>query len=336
VNGDRVTIAEIAEIAGVSVPTVSKVLNGRAGVAPSTRARVHELLTEHGYRRRGNTRKATVGLIDFVIRDLDTVWAMPLVQGAESEAAKAGVSLVVTSMHGRRVGNSHWIQHLASRRTDAVVLVVSELYPGAEEELSKLNTPVVLVDPVGGSNPFIPSITATNFAGGLSATEHLTALGHRRIGIVTGPKDVICARDRLYGYREALARAGIPEDPDLVRYGNFMPDGGENGAASLLDLPDPPTAIFAGTDQQAAGVYREARRRGLRIPDDLSVVGFDDVAVGEWLTPALTTVRQPLEDMAREAIRTALTLVHNGSAPDVRRELSTSLVVRDSTAPPRG
>lgn len=334
----RTTIADIAELADVSVPTVSKVLNGRAGVAASTRRRVLELLDEHGYRRRGTATRKPVGLIDFVIRHLDTVWAIPLVQGAESEAAKAGVSLVVTSMHGRRVGNRHWIQHLTSRRTDAIVLVVSELQPGAEDELAKLNMPVVLVDPVGGANPELPAISATNWAGGLTATQHLASLGHTRIGLITGPEDVTCARERMYGYREGLSRAGLEYDPNLERFGDFMPHGGETMAAELLSLDNPPTAIFAGTDQTAAGVYLEAQRRKLRIPQDLSVIGFDDVIVGEWLNPKLTTIRQPLEDMAREAIRTALALVHEGSIPHSRIELPTSLVLRESTArvKPRG
>ncbi|WP_061965009.1 LacI family DNA-binding transcriptional regulator [Demequina aurantiaca] len=335
-TGDtRTTIAEIAALAGVSAPTVSKVLNGRGGIAPETRDRIQELLAQNGYRRRGTTKRQPVGLIDFVIRDIDSIWAMPLLKGAEEEVARAGVNLVLMSTHGRRVGNKHWIQQLASRRTDAVVLVVSELQPGAEEELSRLNTPVVLVDPVGSTTTNIPAIAATNWAGGLAATEHLIELGHTRIGMVTGPEDVMCARDRLDGYRAALTRAGINVDHELEVYGDFQLPSGVAGAAKLLSLAQPPTAIFAGSDLQAAGIYEEAQRRGMSIPQDLSVVGFDDVLVSEWITPRLTTVRQPLEQMAREAIRTAMALAHDDTAPQPRVELATSLVVRNSTAPPR-
>src|SRR5690554_6620934 len=131
----RVTIAEIAEQAGVSMPTVSRVLNGRAGVSDETRAAVQALLDQHGYQRRGTATRQRVGLIDLVLRDLDSIWAMPLIQGAEKEAMRAGASIVLTSTHGRSVGNKRWIQHLASRRTDAVVIVVSELSAGAAEEL---------------------------------------------------------------------------------------------------------------------------------------------------------------------------------------------------------
>jgi LacI family transcriptional regulator len=335
-HSPRVSMAEIAELAGVSVPTVSKVLNGREGVAPRTRDLVRQILDDHHYMRRGTSRKRPTGLIDFVIRDLDPNWAMPLVQGAEDEAARMGVSLVVTSTHGRRIGNRHWVQHLASRRTDAVVLTVTDFQAGIADEISKLNTPVVLVDPVGGTAPDVPAVAATNFEGGQTATQHLLRLGHRRIGVITGPTQLACSRERMQGYRAALTKAGIQADPRLEHWGDFMADSGEAAAARMLNLPEPPTAIFACSDQCAAGVYKEARRRGLSIPADLSVIGFDDVMIAQWLQPPLTTIRQPLEEMAREAIRMAMQLVHGTPIPHPRQRLATRLVVRESTAPPRG
>ncbi|WP_061964994.1 LacI family DNA-binding transcriptional regulator [Demequina aurantiaca] len=331
----RVSMAEIAELAGVSVPTVSKVLNGREGVASDTRDHVRQLLEEHHYMRRGTSSKRPTGLIDFVIRDLDPNWAMPLVQGAEDEAARAGVSLVVTSTHGRRIGNRHWVQHLATRRTDAVVLTVTEFQEGIAEELSKLNTPVVLVDPLGGTAPDVPAVAATNYEGGFAATQHLLQLGHQRIGIITGPTQVSCSRERLQGYRAALSKAGVPTDPRLEHWGDFLPESGESATRRMLSIPQPPTAIFAGSDQCAAGVYKEAKRHGLVIPDDLSVVGFDDVMIAKWLQPELTTIRQPLEEMAREAIRMAMQLVHGNRIAHPRQRLATQLVMRESTGRPK-
>lgn len=328
----RVTISEIATRAGVSVPTVSKVLNGRIGVSETTRGRVLGLLNDAGYERRGMQRRQLVGLVDFLIRDIDTLWATALLHGAEQEAGRLGVSLVVTATHGRRVGNKHWLHTLMSRRSDGVVLVVSQLQPGAAEQLARLNMPLVIVDPVGSADPAIPTVAATNWAGGLAATEHLLGLGHRHIGMVTGPDSLMCSRDRLDGYRAALRRAGITPDDAWVRYGDFQVEGGHRGAASLLDAADPPTAIFAGSDQQAYGVYQAARERGLRIPEDLSVVGFDDVELCQWVSPALTTVRQPIAEMAREATRMVVELAQHGHAPVPRVELATSLVVRQSTA----
>ncbi len=330
----RITLAQIAELAGVSLPTVSKVLNGRQGVSEETRDRVNRLLSEHGYRRRGIDRRHRVGLVDLVIPGLGTLWAYEMIKGAEAEATRGGVDLVVSDAHGRRVGTHHWLRQIAARRTDGIVLVVSGLLPGTDSQLARLNTPLVLVDPVGGTAPAVPAVAATNWAGGLAATEHLLALGHRRIGVITGPPDLKCSQDRLDGYRAALQRACVSVATELIREGDFLVTGGQRAASALLRLRRPPTAIFAGSDHQAHGVYLEARSAGLRIPEDLSVVGFDDVPLCEWVQPSLTTVRQPLEEMAAEATRMVLELAGSSQAGPVRRELATSLVVRASTAAP--
>jgi len=335
----RVTIAQIAERAGVSVPTVSKVLNGRPGVSTATRQHIRQLLEDHGYEPRSSRRTTSTGLVEFVIRDLDSLYATALVQGAEREAARSGASIVLTVTHGRPVGDRDWIEHLAARRSDGVVLVVSRLEPAAKEALTRLHLPLVLIDPVGGTSRTYSTVAATNWAGGLAAAEHLVGLGHRRIGVITGPMDLVCSQDRLDGYRTALTRAGIDVDEGLIRYGEFEEGGGYASAAKLaaelLDLPERPTAIMAGSDQQAYGVYQAARERGIAIPDDLSVVGFDDVPLCRWVSPTLTTVRQPLADMAREATRLVLDLARTGEAGTNRVELATQLVVRESTAPPR-
>jgi LacI family transcriptional regulator len=144
-----------------------------------------------------------------------------------------------------------------------------------------------------------------------------------------------CHRDRLDGYRAALQRAGIETDAALVRHGDSLVEGGLRGGGELLQLPDPPTAIVSGSDEQAYGVYKASRVLGLRIPDDVSVVGFDDVELCQWVSPQLTTVRQPLAEMAREATRIVIELSRGGTRPNQRIELSTSVVVRESTAPPR-
>lgn len=329
----RVTIAEIAREAGVSEATVSKVLNGRTEVAPATRARVQDLLDARGYERRGTrTDDERTGLIDLVISELNTPWSMDVLRGAEQEARRAGTAVVVTSTEGR--SDESWLDRVTERRSDGVLLVLSPLPAGAARRLTAAGIPFVLVDPVGGFDPAIPTVGVTNWAGGLAATEHLIGLGHRRIAVITGPPDLVCSQQRLEGYRAALGRAGLPVDDALVRYGDFRADGGGRAAASLLDLDEPPTAVFAGSDLQATGVYAEAHRRGLRIPDQLSVVGFDDVALCEWVSPALTTVRQPLLEMARMAIRSVLDPTDTGRR--LRLELATSLVTRESTAPPAG
>lgn len=329
-----VTIAEIAAAAGVSVPTVSRVLNGRKGVSVETRRTIEKLLEDRGYERRGRPARGS-GLIDFVISSLETQWATTLLRGAQAEASRQGADLVVTTTDGRPIGTPDWVEHLAARGSDGIVLVVSELLPAGREQLERLHVPVVLVDPVGtGAQPFA-TVAATDWAGGRDAADHLLGLGHRRIGFITGPIQQVCHRDRLDGYQAALRRNGVRLDPDLVRHGDSLVGGGRRLGAELLALPDPPTAIISGSDEQAYGVYLAARDRGLRIPEDLSVVGNDDVELCQWISPQLTTVRQPLAAMAREATRMVIELSRGGVRPNPRVELATSVVLRASTAPPR-
>ncbi len=331
--GNGVTIAQIAAEAGVSVATISRVLNGQAGVSAGKRELAERLLVEHGYQRRN--RQDRGGLIHFVITDLNTQWAMALLRGAEAQAARLGFDLVVKTTHGSPVGTPGWVERVVRRGSSGIVLVVSELLDTGRAELESFHVPVVLVDPVGTGPQSLTTVAATDWAGGRDATEHLIGLGHRRIGFVTGPLSEECHRDRLDGYRAALQRAGIEPDQELVRTGDSLMAGGLRGGRELLLLPEPSTAIISGSDEQAYGVYKAARALGLTIPDDLSVVGFDDVALCQWVSPQLTTVRQPLAEMASEATRIVIELARGGTRPTQRLELSTSLIVRKSTAPPR-
>ncbi|GIH21739.1 LacI family transcriptional regulator [Acrocarpospora phusangensis] len=331
-RASRVTIAMVAREAGVSVPTVSKVLNGRDEVGPDTRRRVQDALSSTGYQRRARSEPRKVGLVDFVITELDTGWASELLRGAEQEAYRLGTQLVLTVTHDRQANPRDWLRTLTSRPTDGVVLVGSSTRHVPASRLRTIEAPFVVIDQFGGYEQDIPTIGATNWAGGFAATEHLLELGHRRIGVITGPDDVRCSLERLDGYRAALRRAGLPVDESLVRQGDFYAEGGRRGAAALLDLPEPPTAVFAGSDQQAAGVYEELRVRGLRAPEDLSVIGFDDTDICEWLYPRLTTIRQPLAQMAVLAVRNVLEPAQP-AGESLRLELSTSLVVRESTGP---
>lgn len=329
----RVTIADVARTAGVSVPTVSKVLNHRADVSSDTRERVQQAISSHGYRRRTRSGRPRAALVDLVVAELDSPYFLEVLTGAEQAAARAGVGLVVTSAHGHEPRGGDWLATLTARRSSGIVMVVSVFDSSTLARLADLATPLVLLDPVGGSDPTLPTVGATNWSGGLAATEHLLSLGHRRVAVITGPPELVCSQERLEGYRAAMGRAGIAVDDDLVRFGDFQPDGGQRAAAELLALPDPPTAIFAGSDMQASGVYQEARAHGLRVPEDLSVVGFDDLRISRHLSPPLTTVRQPLAQMAAEAVRMTLEASRHGfTSPPPRLELATSLTVRDSTA----
>jgi LacI family transcriptional regulator len=332
----RTTLKDIAESAQTSVATVSKVLNGRPGVSDAQRVHVLRVLSEHGYERRGVHKRNPARLIDVVVRGIDTYWATEILMGAEEEAARVGAGIVVTVTHGRTLGNRRWVSTLAQRHSDGLLLVASRLNQGIDVELAKLHIPYVVVDPIGTPSQNVPIIGASNFAGALAATEHLLNLGHRRIGMITGDRDLRCSLERIDGYRAALGRAGVIPDNALIRFGNFLAEAGYAAGSDLLGSTNPPTAIFAGSDLQAYGVYLAAKERGIAIPEELSVVGFDDVPLCQYVSPPLTTVRQPIEEMAREATRILLALAYRGIQPQRPKvELATSLVIRSSTAPPR-
>ncbi len=323
----RVTLADVAAAAGVSVPTVSKVVRGRADVAAATRSRVEALLAEFNY---ATPRRP--GLINLVFADELNPWAVEIISGAEKEAFAGGHRVAVSVLDGE-ASASQWLARLSASRVDGVILVLTELSAAHRRQLATLHVPVVIVGPVGQPDPRIPSVGAANWAGGLLATEHLLELGHRRIGTVTGRPSLLCSQARVDGYRAALEHAGRPADPALIRTGDFTFDTALTAAGRMLSLADPPTAIFAGNDIEAMGVYEAARRHQLRIPHDLSVVGFDDLPMSGWVSPPLTTVAQPLAQMA--AMATRLLLRTAADEPSKRIELATSLVVRSSTAPPR-
>ncbi|MGP4975438.1 LacI family DNA-binding transcriptional regulator [Brachybacterium tyrofermentans] len=327
------TLAEIAKAAGVSVPTVSRVLNRRPGISENKRIEIEQLLESRGYERRKPRRETP--LIDFVTVGLDTQWSLQLLRGAQAEAAREGADFVVTATQGLPVGAPDWMDRLRSRGSDGIVVVVSELASDTRDELSRLQVPIVLIDPVGTDTESHVTVAASDWLGARDATQHLLDLGHERIGFITGPMHLKCHQDRLDGYYTALGRRGIDRDPDLVRVGNSLVSGGEEFGGVLLDLAERPTAIISCSDEQAYGVYLAARERELSIPEDLSVVGFDDVDLCRWVSPQLTTIHQPLAGMAATATRLVSSLARGEDIPNRHVQLASELVVRESTAPPR-
>jgi DNA-binding LacI/PurR family transcriptional regulator len=328
-----VTISEIAEQAGVSVPTVSKVLNGRADVAEGTRARVESIIQEHGYQRRGASA-ANNPMIDLVFSQLGGEWAMELIRGVEEVVRAAGVELVLSECGGARRPRQEWIESVLNRRPLGVIMVFSDLDADQQAQLEARRIPFVVVDPVGDVADGVPAIGSANWNGGRMATLHLRSLGHTRIGMIGGPVATLCSRQRVDGYTDALRSTGLTVDPDLIREGDFGVSGGHREGLVLLRRPDRPTAIFAGSDMQALGVYQAARELGLDIPRDLSVVGYDDLPVAQWVSPALTTVHQPLHRMAEMAARVVLDLARGVTPAVLRMDLAVEMRVRQSTAEP--
>lgn len=329
----RPTLSQVASQAAVSVATASKVLNGKADVSEETRRRVERALTSLGYSRRGDPRPHGE-LIEVVFERLGP-WAVELLKGVESVAQREGISTVVTIGGTFDAQPETWIDAVMRRQPIGVILVFSTLSDKEKRQLRTRNIPFVIVDPAGDPDPDMPTIGSANWDGGGEAVRHLLSLGHRRIGTICGPPQLRNARARLAGYKSALEAAGISPDPELIVEGDFSTDAGFRGASTLMDLPNPPTAIFAQSDLEALGAYRAIQSRGLRIPEDVSVIGYDDLPMAELAYPALTTIRQPLLEIASTATRLILRLRNTEPPLNVRTELATTLVARESTAPPR-
>ena len=320
-------------MAGVSIATVSKVVNGRSDVAPATRAVVENMIREYGYRRQ--RRPATrAALLDLVVHEIEGEYPIDILEGVERVAAEHRLAVVLSEARGGQTPGGGWTDGVLARRSTGVIVVLSDLAADQRDQLTDRSIPFVVLDPLDQPGYDVPSVGATNWSGGLAATQYLLELGHRRIAAITGPDGALCSRARLDGYRAALDTSGAPVDPELIRHGGFQIVDGLHHATELLRLADPPTAIFALNDATAIGVYHAAVAAGLRIPQDLSVVGFDDHPSSRWMIPPLTTVRQPLPEMGAAAARMVVDLSRGVPLSSNRLELSTELVVRRSAAPP--
>jgi LacI family transcriptional regulator len=325
----RTTLAVVARLAGVSVATVSKVVNGRSDVAPHTRSRVQELLRHHGYvapvvRRVEGLARPTIE-VQFE-GDLKAYVAEAL-EGIIDAAAELGVSVVISKPdRAPRATNP------AETGRRALIAVTSVYTPAYLNALTRAGLPLVVLDPLHQPRSEVNSVGSTNFAGGLAATQHLLSLGHRRIAYLGGPAMAASNQARMHGYQAAMEAEKTPVSRFYVRQGEFTYQAGVAGAAALLDLGKPPTAVVAGNDEIALGIIETARTRGMRVPEDLSVVGFDDTRLARMASPPLTTVRQPLREMGGVALRTALRLANGEKVESHHIELATELVVRSSTA----
>jgi len=317
----RSTIAGIAAQAGVSIPTVSRVLNGRPDVAPATRARIEQIIKESRYIHNGaakRLRKGSSGIIDLLVPGLENPYATEIVRGVEEALERTGLRLALSFTQDQALGERQWLDKIADRATEGAILVLAHGQSSRLDELRQRGISFVVVDHRGELGPDVPSVGATNWTGGRVAVEYLLSLGHRRIAMIAGPASLRCSLDRIAGYRVALEAAGIPIDPELIRPGDFRLQSGYTQTGALLALPDPPTAIFAGNDLQALGVYKALYLRNIHVPEGMSVVGFDDIPFTTIVSPSLTSVRQPLFEMGRVATTMLLRLIAGESLDSSR------------------
>ncbi|TDC28014.1 LacI family DNA-binding transcriptional regulator [Streptomyces sp. 8K308] len=335
----RLTLSQIAETAGVSVSTVSKVLNGRDDVSSDTRARVDAVLRRNRYVRRGapTAEPAVAGprTVDLVLGGIDGSWPASVASGMEAAAYDAGLHVVISVARTPAGEGRHapdWVDRALERGSAGVVLGLAEPTEDQLRRLARARVPCVVIDPLSDPPPGVWSVGTTNWSGAYEATSHLLDRGHRRIGLVTGPPGHLFARARIAGYRSALSAAGADAPPELLRHGTYDRASGRAQVRALIELPEPPTALFVCSDHMAIGGYQALTEAGFRVPDDVSVVGFDDLPEARWVSPPLTTVRQPLKEMGGAALRTLARLIAGEQVESPRTELATTLVLRGSTA----
>lgn len=340
VQRSKPVLATVAALAGVSAPTVSKVINGRDDVADSTRLRVQAALDELGYRSpmQRRTRSTGPAMIDLVIGVHDGAYSMEILRGILDFAVDVDVDVVVSSYTPdklSRVDHDEWAERMKESGRSGIIFVTSEITIDQLNAFHRREIAVLVIDPLNPPPPGgYASVGATNWAGGKAATEHLLDLGHERIAFLGGPAAAECSVARLHGYLAALMGRGVTTRQDYILAGAFNQKSGAEASREVLALDEPPTAIFAASDTIALGVLEVARNRGLRVPDDLSVVGFDGTPLTEQTLPRLTSVAQPLQEMGRAALRGVLRLSRGEQLDSSHTELATELVVRESTAPP--
>lgn len=328
---NRPTIRDVAAHAGVSYQTVSRVINGSDGVRPATKARVESAIDELGFRPNaiaqfmatGNTRTLTClspNLTDYTFACI--------IEGAEQEARQNGYYLFSASAPDESTFDQLVDQMIASRRTEGLLVI----NPYADDRFTLLPdaVPTVFV----GARPreeSVDSVALDDVGAGVLATQHLLDRGHRRIALICGPASEDCTQDRLAGYQTALAAAGIAPDASLVMEGDWSATSGYQALTRLLALDSPPTAIFAQNDRMAVGVLRAARDHARRVPQDLAVIGVDDMPLASYFDPPLTTLRQDLYAIGRQAAQLVIQAVEQPTSPRQHLLLPAELVVRQST-----
>jgi LacI family transcriptional regulator len=333
----KVTIVDVAREAGVSFGTVSRVINSDVHVKKETRERVLETMQRLGFVANRQARSLAGGRsnsIGVLVPDLGTGYIGEIIRGIDAELSLTDLDLILYTTHRTASKESSYVTNLATGMVDGLLLVLPRSPADFIGNLTQRKFPFVLIDHQGAGRD-CPAVGATNWQGGYNATEYLIKLGHSRIGFITGSMDLGCSGDRLDGYRSALRTYHIPEAPELIQEGNFFQLDGYAGASVLLDLSNPPTAIFASNDVMAMGAMDAVRNRGLRVPEDVSIIGFDDIPQASLIHPAMTTINQPLEKMGRFATQMLLDLLHHPEREANRIELPTQLVVRDSCSSPR-
>ncbi len=331
----QISIKDVARAAQVSHPTVSRALRHSPLVNPKTAERIRQIATRMGYQpnavARGLVTRKT-GTIGVVVTTIADPFIAEVVSGIEEVANDHGYSVFLANSNADPAREIKVVQSFQERRVDGILVAASRVGALYVPLLSRLSVPIVLIN---NQHPdeFVHSVVIDNFPASVKAVQHLIELGHRRIAYMGDQFGFHSDTERFAGYRQALTLADLPFLPELVVHGDGKPDGGGQAMEKLLGLPVPPTAVFCYNDMSAIGALSRVRAHGLRVPGDISLVGFDDLFVASYVDPPLTTVRQPKQPMGRMAMEIMLKMLSKGHHEAIIR-MQGELVVRGSTAPP--
>jgi LacI family transcriptional regulator len=336
-SGHRATIKDVARAAGVSIGTVSRVLNRNVTVRPEVRTKVEHAIERLGYTPNAvaqSMRSRFTQTVGCVIREIHIPSLAAFVHAAHDVLDEAGLSLLISNSEGRGERERELLKRLNSRQTDGIMIA---LYTPLDEEfdsfLRSLNIPIVLFD---RDQPIWADAVMTDHASGIrAATDHLLDLGHRHIALLTGDAQLYPARERIRGYSEAYGARGFAVDPSLIHAASFLPIAGFRHTSSLLASRERPTAIIAGGIDMLSGVLRAIRAHGLEIPRDISIVGSGDSELAELYTPAISVQRWSQAEVGRMAAELLLNRIFDGAEPQARHVLvPNEFLARASTAPP--
>jgi DNA-binding LacI/PurR family transcriptional regulator len=333
------TIQDVARAAGVAASTVSRYLNGQLRVSPATEAKLLEAVSDLGYvpnAQARNLARRRSGVIGFVVPEISNPYFGAIADYVVEAAERHGRLVLLCSHRSQAVRQSSYIELLASGAIDGM------MYLGSFRSNERLATaiagglPVVVVDePIAGLPP-VPTVVMDDYAGGYQATSYLAALGHRRIAFVSGPSELGSVQERYRGYLDALAKAGIDASGQVSLAGQFTEQFGMSALSHLIAAPRPPTAAFVASDYIALGVLSAAEAHGIRVPGDLSIVGFDDIRFSQYVRPRLTTIRSPVDRLAEVGVELLFERLADRDAPARTEVLPVELVIRESAAPPAG
>ena len=324
-----VTIRDVARTAGVSVSTVSRVLNGKLDVASDTQDRILSVIDDLGYTinlAARSMRSQKNNMVGLIMPDIAYPFAIEVMKGVNQAIAESAFDLLVYTTgdvrkSGRAFHEQKYVSLLNNSVTDGIIIVA----PVVGEYST--DAPIVSIDPTI-SHPHYPSVHATNYQGAMDAMDYLLGLGHKRIGFIGGRAELESSNRRLRGYYDSLEKAGVPLDEMLVTSGDYTTETGAKYARELLSINDPPTAIFASNDQSAIGVFQVAEEMGVRIPEDLSVVGFDNIPESKFM--GLTTVDQFISQMGYVATNMLIRLIDGEALDSHTHRIQTQLVIRSS------